>query len=789
MAKKENDEKTQSIPDIVPLYLTEDIVIFPGVLTPLSVKDDEQIRMVNEVLSSEVKMLVVTLLKPEVLSDTDKRNIREPHSVGCLVHIVKMMRIPDGSLRLLVQGMVRVKINEFVRTADNFLAVKVTELSTKEAKGMRIEALTRTIRDEFSEVIDAAPYLPYEMKVALVNISDPGGLCDFIVANLNLKPVERQQVLELTDEAKRLELVSKMVRKELEILKLGSKIQSEVTEKIEKSQKEYFLREQLKAIRRELGDDQEGAEIQELKDRLDELTLPDQVREAAEREIERLGRISPASAEYTVARTYVDWLFALPWLTSTDDQIDIPQARIILDRDHYGLDDVKERILEFLAVRKLKGAGRGSIVCFVGPPGVGKTSIGKSIAEAMGRKFVRMSLGGLRDEAEIRGHRRTYIGALPGRIIQNIKRAGTNNPVFMLDEIDKLGTDFRGDPASAMLEVLDPEQNFAFQDNYIELDFDLSKVMFITTANYLETIPPPLRDRMEIIKLPGYVTPEKVQIARKYLVPRQIQDNGLTSKKVSFTDSALEQIVVYYTREAGVRSLERTIGKVCRKIAVEIASGSKKNYRINTRNLSEYLGAAKIMPTLFNRSPQVGIANGLAWTQVGGVTLIIEVIAFPGDGRLKITGQLGDVMKESAEIARSYLQNNADKWHISRDFLKKNDVHIHIPEGATPKDGPSAGITIITALASLFSGKPVRHDLAMTGEITLQGRVLPIGGLREKSVAAARAHMKTLICPAGNKGDLGDIPAVIKEKMEFRFVESIDEVLKFALLPKSKIKK
>ncbi|MFN3822028.1 MAG: endopeptidase La, partial [bacterium] len=508
------------------------------------------------------------------------------------------------------------------------------------------------------------------------------------------------------------------------------------------------------------------------------LQAPERVKEVAKREIERLATISPSSAEYTVARTYTEWILDLPWEVSTVDNINIANARQILDRDHYGLEDVKERILEFLAVRKLKGEGKGSILCFVGPPGVGKTSIGKSIAEAMGRKFVRMSLGGLRDEAEIRGHRRTYIGALPGRIIQNIRRAGTNNPVFMLDEIDKLGIDFRGDPASAMLEVLDPEQNNAFQDNYLELDFDLSRVLFITTANYLETIPPPLRDRMEILKLPGYITPEKVQIARRYLVPRQLKDNGLESYPLRFTEKALENIVVFYTREAGVRTLERTIGKVCRKIAIQVAEdGNKTQYIIHPRNLEKYLGPPIFQPDLKGKEPRIGVATGLAWTPVGGTLLQIEAIAMPGEGKLIITGRLGEVMRESAEIAMSYLRSCASEWGIPYEYFKKNDFHIHIPEGATPKDGPSAGITITTALASLFTKSPIRHDVAMTGEITLQGQVLPIGGLREKSVAAARAHIKLLICPVGNQSDLSEIPDIVKKKLEYRFVDNIRQVL------------
>ena len=771
----------------MPLFLTDELVVFPGVITPVVVNDEVQIKMVNEALNVSNKTMAVSLRMPA--SEDDKR-LDIPYAIGCAASIVKMLRIPDGSLRLLLQGGTRIRISDILDDAELGRVARVTPLEPTTITGPRIEALTRKIRDEFTEVIDIAPYLPYEMKVALINISDPGTMADFIAANLNIRPDERQEVLAAVEIPDRLALISRLVDRELTILKLGTKIQQEVSGTIEKNQREYFLREQMKAIRKELGEDNEGAEVREFNERLAKLDAPDPVKEAVKKEIEKIGRMNPASAEYTVSHTYLDWLFDVPWKVSDPDNIDIAQARKILDRDHYGLDDVKDRILEFLAVKKLKGGGRGSIVCLSGPPGVGKTSIGKSIAEAMGKKFVRMSLGGLRDEAEIRGHRRTYIGALPGRIIQNIKKAGTNNPVFMLDEIDKLGTDFRGDPASAMLEVLDPEQNFAFQDNYLEVEFDLSKVMFITTANYLETIPPPLRDRMDIIKLPGYVTPEKLMIAKRYIVPRQIAENGLKAGQVTFTDRTIENVIVYYTREAGVRTLERTIGKVCRKIALEVASGNEsKSFLVNTKNLEKYLGAARISPDLQGRTPRIGVATGLAWTSVGGVMLQIEIIAMPGEGRMKVTGQLGDVMKESAEIAMSYLRAHADRLKIPRESFKKFDIHLHIPEGATPKDGPSAGVTLTTALASLYTGRPVRHDLAMTGEITLQGQVLPIGGLREKSVAAARGHMKTVVCPEGNRADLEEIPEIVKSKMEFKFVTTLDEVLKLALLPKASLKK
>ena len=676
--------------------------------------------------------------------------------------------------------MERIRILETITLDDSSPGVETEVVESPKVESLRIEALSRTVKEEFEKIIDASPYLPYERKIDLVNISDPGGLSDFIGANLNLLSMERQQILSLSNIELRLSLITRFIKRELQLQKLSHQIHSEVSGTIEKNQREYFLREQLKAIQKELGEDKENADIRELKEKIADLKAPEMVIEAANKQVNRLERISTTSPEYTVTRTYIDWILDIPWSVSTEDRIDIDKARKILDEQHYGLEDVKERITEFLAVHKLKGGGGGSIICFVGPPGVGKTSIGNSIACAMGRRFIRMSLGGMRDEAEIRGHRRTYIGALPGRIIQNIKRAGSNNPVFMLDEIDKLGSDYHGDPSSAMLEVLDPEQNHAFQDNYLELDFDLSKVMFITTANYIETIPLPLRDRMEIIKLPGYITTEKVQISKRFLVPRQLEENGIKAANLRFSLKALENIIVHYTHEAGVRTLERKIGKICRKVAIKIAKGEFEKHFITVKNLAEYLGPRRIMPTLFNKKPKVGIANGLAWTAIGGVMLVIEVISMPGQGKIKITGQLGDVMKESAEIAMSYIRKNADNLGIKRNFFEINDLHIHIPEGATPKDGPSAGITLATAMASLFTGKAVLHDIAMTGEITLQGKVLPIGGLREKSVAAARGRMKAVICPKANSPDLEDIPMVVKDKLDYFFVDTVEEVFEKA---------
>ncbi|MBL7190769.1 endopeptidase La, partial [bacterium] len=767
LENEDNKESKPELPETLPLLVLEENVVFPGVVFPLSISDETTIKMINDALEGNKLVAAFTAKKSEDSEEGDFFH------VGAVSVIIRMFRVPDGSIRLLMQGLLRVKYLETVSDKP-YKNVRIEKLPLDRRRPRRVEALTRILTDEFKQVIEQAPYLSDDIKVALLNIKDPEILADLITSNLNIPPEEKQQVLEMTDLEQRLAKVSSLVSKELKLLKLSNKIRGEVDEELDKTQKQYYLREQLKAIKKELGEeDAYSEEVEGLEKRLLETPMPEKALEAAKKELSRLAMMSPASAEYSVVRTYLDWILELPWEISTKDTIDIKKAQKILDEDHYGLKDVKERILEYLAVRKLNESIKGPILCLAGPPGVGKTSLGKSIARATGRKFVRMSLGGMHDEAEIRGHRRTYIGALPGRIIQSIRNAGANNPIFMLDEIDKVGADFRGDPSSALLEVLDPEQNNTFQDHYLDLEFDLSKVMFITTANVVHSISPPLRDRMETITLPGYITLEKIEIARRYLVPRQIEENGLTRKQISFSTGALQRIISQYTREAGVRNLERTIARVCRKLAFKIAAGESEAENISVRNYTDYLGTPQFIGEITEHPPLVGVATGLAYTPVGGEVLLIESSMMPGSKSLQITGQLGDVMRESAEIALSYLRANSQKFGIKKDFFKNIDIHIHVPEGATPKDGPSAGVTMLTSLASLLSGRKVRNDVAMTGEITLRGRVLPIGGLREKVTAAVRSKIKEIILPEENRKDLKDIPEEVASKIKFHFVERI----------------
>ncbi|MBC8205255.1 MAG: endopeptidase La [FCB group bacterium] len=783
LENEDNKESKPELPETLPLLVLEENVVFPGVVFPLSISDETTIKMINDALEGNKLVAAFTAKKSEDSEEGDFFH------VGAVSVIIRMFRVPDGSIRLLMQGLLRVKYLETVSDKP-YKNVRIEKLPLDRRRPRRVEALTRILTDEFKQVIEQAPYLSDDIKVALLNIKDPEILADLITSNLNIPPEEKQQVLEMTDLEQRLAKVSSLVSKELKLLKLSNKIRGEVDEELDKTQKQYYLREQLKAIKKELGEeDAYSEEVEGLEKRLLETPMPEKALEAAKKELSRLAMMSPASAEYSVVRTYLDWILELPWEISTKDTIDIKKAQKILDEDHYGLKDVKERILEYLAVRKLNESIKGPILCLAGPPGVGKTSLGKSIARATGRKFVRMSLGGMHDEAEIRGHRRTYIGALPGRIIQSIRNAGANNPIFMLDEIDKVGADFRGDPSSALLEVLDPEQNNTFQDHYLDLEFDLSKVMFITTANVVHSISPPLRDRMETITLPGYITLEKIEIARRYLVPRQIEENGLTRKQISFSTGALQRIISQYTREAGVRNLERTIARVCRKLAFKIAAGESEAENISVRNYTDYLGTPQFIGEITEHPPLVGVATGLAYTPVGGEVLLIESSMMPGSKSLQITGQLGDVMRESAEIALSYLRANSQKFGIKKDFFKNIDIHIHVPEGATPKDGPSAGVTMLTSLASLLSGRKVRNDVAMTGEITLRGRVLPIGGLREKVTAAVRSKIKEIILPEENRKDLKDIPEEVASKIKFHFVERIDQVLTAALLPPRKKRK
>ena len=782
--KEFDGAKPREIPPELPLLIISDTVIFPNVIFPLSISEASTIKMINDALDGDRLLGVVTAKPAEDGSSPSKDDI---YSAGTVVGILKMFRVPDNSVKLLVQGISRIEIEEIIKD-EPYKVAKIKVVQPDRRRGRKIEALSRILMDEFRAVIDYAPYLTDDIKMALLNIKDAEVIADLIASNLNLSIEEKQKILELDDLETRLKEISSRVSRELKLLKLRDKIKGDVDEKMEESQRQYYLREQLKAIKKELGEqDEHSQEMEELEKKVLEIPMPDQAREAAKKELSRLSKMSPASAEYTVSRTYLDWIVELPWEVSTTDTIDIEKARKVLEADHYGLKDVKERILEYLAVRQLKQDTKGPILCLAGPPGVGKTSLGRSIARATGRKFVRFALGGMRDEAEIRGHRRTYIGALPGRIIQALKNAGANNPVFMLDEIDKVGADFRGNPESALLEVLDPEQNNTFTDHYLDLEFDLSKIMFITTANVVHTISPPLLDRMEIIQLPGYITQEKVEIARRYLIPRQLEENGLKKSQLGFTKSALAKIVPQYTRESGVRNLEREIARACRKTAYKVAAGESVKENITINNYIQYLGEPKYFGDITDHPPMVGVATGLAYTPVGGAVLLIECTAMPGGKTIHITGRLGEVMKESAEIALSYLRSKSKKYHIKSDFFAKNEIHIHVPEGATPKDGPSAGVTMVTSLASLMTGAKVRNDVAMTGEITLRGTVLPIGGLREKVVAAVRANIKEVIIPELNKKDLKDIPEEVLAKLDrVHTVKNIDQVLKIALIPNHK---
>jgi ATP-dependent Lon protease len=766
------------IPEILPAMLINDVIIFPNTIAPLVVSAEPVIKLVNDALTG-TKMLAAfaRVAQPESEAAEDQF-----YRIGTAVQILKMFRVPDGSMRLLVQGLIRVENKKIVETTP-YLKVQVTPLPMDRRQPILVEALMRRIADDFTKLAEASATIPEEVRIAVFNITDPGALADIVASNLNLPLDKKQEILSANALNTRLQLVATHLARELKLIQLGSEIQTRVESEMAHGQREYYLREQMKAIRKELGEDNEGGqEIAEFDQQIKAANMPQQAKDAALKELDRMRRMSPSSAEYTVSRTYLEWLVALPWAKHTEEELDVKKAEMVLNRDHYGLEEVKNRIIEFLVVRKLRPTGKGPILCFVGPPGVGKTSLGKSIAVALNREFIRMSLGGVRDEAEIRGHRRTYVGAMPGRVIQSIRRVSVNNPVIMLDEIDKLGNDFRGDPASALLEVLDPEQNSTFQDHYLDVEFDLSKVFFITTANDLTTIPGPLRDRMEVIEIPSYMTSEKIQIARHYLVPRQIDETGLKKSNVAFTDGGLEAIIQGYTREAGVRKLEQQISSVCRKVARGVVTGVKGKVSITEKTLEKYLGPPHFLEDSVTRIPGAGVALGLAWTPVGGDVLVIESNWMPGGGKLQVTGQLGDVMKESAQIALSYLRANAAKYQIDTDLMAKRDIHLHVPAGATPKDGPSAGITLATSLASLFTNRPVKQNLGMTGEITLTGRVLPIGGLREKLVAASRYGLKTILIPRSNEKDLTQVPDYVKKSMTIQAVDTMDEVLNLALV-------
>jgi ATP-dependent Lon protease len=769
------------LPQALPVLPLRESVPFPDTLTPLAVGQERSVRLVNDVLGGNRMLVMVASRDPEIESPGPD----DLYDVGVVGSVARMLKVPDGSIRILVQGGQRVRLKRFV-AEQPYLTAEIEEEPDILELSSELEALKRNVQSTFQEIIEAVPYLPEELQIAVANVDDPSELAHVIASALRIKTEEKQELLEERDVTKRLRRLSELLARELELISLGSRIQSQVQSEMDRTQREYFLRQQLKAIQDELGEvDETQAEAQELRERVEQADLPEHAQKQAERELQRFERLPPQSAEHGVIRTYLEWILDLPWNTSTPDDLDLKKARRVLDRDHYDIDKIKDRILEFLAVQKLKPDARASILCFVGPPGVGKTSLGRSIAAAIGRKFERMSVGGVRDESEIRGHRRTYIGALPGTIIRALRDAGSNNPVLMIDEIDKMGTDFRGDPASAMLEVLDPEQNSSFRDHYLDLPFDLSKVMFITTANMVEPIPPALLDRMEVIQLAGYTEEEKLEIAKRYLAPRQIERNGLTPARIEFTDDALMLIIDGYTREAGVRNLEREIGGVCRKVAREFAEGTRTRKRvIRPRQVTELLGRRRRVSELVGRrTGQPGVATGLAWTPVGGEVLFVEATAFDGEGRLRITGQLGDVMRESAEAALAWVRANVSNWGatVPPDWFREHDIHIHVPAGAVPKDGPSAGVTMTTALVSRVTGRPVRSDTAMTGEITLSGNVLPIGGLKEKSLAAQRAGLKRVIAPKLNEPDLDDIPQHLRKDIEFVFVDRIDQVLREAL--------
>ena len=761
-----------------------DTIVFPGLVSPLFVGRDRSIRAVEAAEAMDVPLLVVAQRDPEV---TDPE-LDDLYTIGTAVEIGRVLRMPDGSTTLLVQGVERVRILELIDTEPH-LRVRGVPLYEDERHDMATEALMRAVLALFEKVVELNPNLPEDAYVAAMNEKEPGSLADLVAHVLDLELSERQELLEMLDTGMRLQKLSILLGQELDVLELESQIQNQVQQEVDKSQREYFLREQMRVIQGELGEsDEAGRDVAELREKMKKADLPDEVRTKAEKEIGRLAAMPSGSPEVTVVHTYLDWLLGLPWQEATEDHLDIKGAAEVLDKNHYGLPKVKERILEHIAVRKLAlDKMRSPILCFVGPPGTGKTSLGRSIAEALGRKFVRVSLGGVRDEAEIRGHRRTYIGSLPGRILQTMHTAGTINPLFMLDEIDKLGTDFRGDPSSALLEVLDPEQNHAFSDHYLEVPYDLSKVMFITTANVLDTIPPALRDRMEVIEFPGYIEDEKLAIAEKFLVPRQLEANGLQARQVQFTTAALRTMIREYTYEAGVRNLERAIANICRKLARRLAEGKTIVHRIQPSMLDKYLGPPEFTEIFANDTDQIGVANGLAWTEGGGDILQIEVSVMNGKGSLTLTGQLGEVMQESAQAALTYARAHAGEFDLADLDFDKVDLHIHVPEGAIPKDGPSAGVTMAAALISALSERPLRHDLAMTGEITLRGRVLPIGGLKEKLIAAHRAQLKTVLLPRRNQRDLVDVPRKVRRDLKLVMVERMDEILSLALLPKEPV--
>jgi len=754
-------------------------VLFPGAVAPFDVGREKSVALVEDVHNLPSPVIAIFAQRDP---STDEPGADDLYPVGCAARVLKALKHSSGNYSLILQGLTRIRLDGLTQTTP-YLKAKIAKVEGAPAEDVEAEALAMSLRDVAKQVIQLMPELPREAGSLIDSIQAPGALADLVAANLDAPVEEKAQLIETVDVKERIRKVLRLLTRQLEILKMRERINSQIKEEMGKNQREYVLRQQLKAIKEELGEDEgDQGDLDGLEERIAKANLPTEADSVAKKQLKRLRSMQVGSAEYTVVRTYLDWILDLPWTASTEDNMDIAEVRKVLDEDHYGLEKVKKRIVEYLAVRKLKKDKKGPILCLLGPPGVGKTSLGRSIARSLGRKFVRISLGGVHDEAAIRGHRRTYVGALPGQIIQSMKKAGTVNPVFMMDEVDKIGHDFRGDPSAALLEVLDPEQNNTFADHYLEIPYDLSHVMFVATANIADPIPPPLRDRMEILELPGYTRREKLAIARQHLIPKQLEEHGLTAEQLQITDEAIEEIIEHYTREAGVRSLERQVASVIRGVAVKVAEGDTTARTVKTEDdLREFLGPIKYTSEVAERTEETGVATGLAWTSVGGEILFIEATRMFGTGKLQLTGQLGDVMKESAHAALSYVRTNAEKYGIPKDFLEKSDIHIHIPAGAMPKDGPSAGVTMFTALVSLLTGIRVRHDVAMTGEISLRGRALPIGGLKEKTLAAHRAGIKRVIMPERNKADVEEVPKEVRDELEFVYVNKLDEALEAAL--------
>jgi len=779
-----SENRVSNIPKALPVIPLRNAVLFPHQFMPIAVAREKSLQILNDAAVNDTTIVILTQKDAAI----DAPGPEDLVTIGTEAKIMRIIEMPDGSKTALLQGLQRVKVITFLQETP-FLKAAFQPLSDIVELDENIQAMANNLRKLFKRIVELSNEASYEQMIQISNVKDPGMVADLIIAFSNTALAEKREILEAFNIEERLEKANLILTKHLQNLELSEKIQSDIKSKLEKNQREMYLREQLKAIKKELGEDVEGQEITEIRKKIEKAKMPDEAKKVAEKELDRLSQMHPSSAEYTVSRTYLDWLIELPWSVSTEDNADITAVEKKLNDDHYGLDKVKNRILEYLAVRKLKKDMRGPILCFVGPPGVGKTSLGKSIAEALGRKFVRISLGGVRDEAEIRGHRRTYIGALPGRIIQGIKKAKSNNPVFMLDEIDKLGTDFRGDPSSALLEVLDPEQNFSFSDHYLEVAFDLSKVMFIATANVTYTIPPALKDRMEVIEIPSYIVEEKLHIAIQFLVPRQLKEHGLDDGYLTFEEEALRRIIQSYTKEAGVRNLEREIAAICRYVAKDIAQGKNDPVVVSEQKVVDVLGPIKYFPDVAERIDEPGIATGLAWTPVGGDILFIEASKMEGKGKLILTGHLGDVMKESANAALSYIRSKSKELGVATRFHEQYDIHIHVPGGAVPKDGPSAGVTMFTAMVSLLTERQVRSDVAMTGEISLRGTVLPVGGIKEKVIAAHRAGMREIILPEKNKNDLSEVPKQVKDELTFHFIRKMSEAVAIALEDDQEIKK